>query len=632
MPPADNDSLAGFLRQRAAIARARGSSREAQILERSAKSLECFPVVVGDLRSARQVPGVGATALRHLRDLSAEFAASEEVTRSAAPPTACSGASNTFQQPQKALHDALQPCTRSSSSTSDTVHGKNSYSDAQRAEHSAKKHTQSVDLNTPSAATDKSLRRYCPRVGTAAAALLLGLWDLDGGPATKSEIVNAAQRYTMVPLVRLHRGWRNYHRREAEDHASTAPFTWYDGWSSMNSALIRRGLVVVSQSTRPRSYMLTETGATVATSLIQRRPAVDDDTQTSVDDPATSRVDGAGAVPPLVTLRGTAEQRVPGRDPLRAATGVRERVPAQYPACGTGHAHCPAEVPSRLRVHLVLDSREKPEFQALLRQLGIVFWVRSLPAGDALWVASKDASMEQTTTATPGTTPPEQAHVCQVLVERKPLPDLVASIRDQRYRLQKARMRTSGFRRLVYLIEGTARAESAGATAEHERLWRTIEKAALHTKVRDGFHIVRVPNAVVTAHWYQQMTRHLQQRLDAGDASVLVRASACPDAPVAPLTLDQWRYTMQQREQVVSLQAMLCRQLQALPGIRERIAQEVLRCTGATCAHELYDWFKLHARHQDGPAKLVQASRSDGNRGSRPVPATVAALLWQLFT
>jgi ERCC4-type nuclease len=289
-----------------------------------------------------------------------------------------------------------------------------------------------------------------------------------------------------------------------------------------------------------------------------------------------------------------------------------------------------SEAQETLQVCLVIDYREKPEFQTLLRQLGIAFWVRVLPTGDALWVAraptSSPSAAEDPSTAALSD---EHAYLLNVLVERKPIPDLIASIRDQRYRIQKARMRQSGLERLVYLIEGDTQPRRGESASDRIRLEQTILSAQLHTKMRDGFHIVRVANAVVTAQWYQQMTLQFQQRLRMGDRSMLV---PCLNHTTTWLPLGVWRRDLQRQEQLLPLRAILCRQLQALPGIRERTALTILQCTGAGSAHELYEWFQEHASEAENVTKLSEESKYLRGNGLRSVPENVSALLWQLFT
>ncbi|NXV57062.1 MUS81 endonuclease, partial [Molothrus ater] len=81
---------------------------------------------------------------------------------------------------------------------------------------------------------------------------------------------------------------------------------------------------------------------------------------------------------------------------------------------------------------------------ALLRSRGVPVLLRRLHVGDFLWVArEKDPPT--------GHAPRELA--LDVVVERKSAADLGNSIRDGRYREQKFRLRRSGLRCPLYLLE-----------------------------------------------------------------------------------------------------------------------------------------------------------------------------------
>jgi ERCC4-type nuclease len=95
-------------------------------------------------------------------------------------------------------------------------------------------------------------------------------------------------------------------------------------------------------------------------------------------------------------------------------------------------------VPGTFDIRLVVDSREAHVI-AGLRERGIEVDVRKLELGDMLWVAQRKDSDDEL--------------VLDCIVERKRMDDLVDSIKDDRFREQKARLSRSGISRVIYIFE-----------------------------------------------------------------------------------------------------------------------------------------------------------------------------------
>ncbi|NWI43443.1 MUS81 endonuclease, partial [Picathartes gymnocephalus] len=108
---------------------------------------------------------------------------------------------------------------------------------------------------------------------------------------------------------------------------------------------------------------------------------------------------------------------------------------------------------------------------ALLRSLGVPVLLRRLHVGDFLWVArEKDPPT--------GHAPRELA--LDVVVERKSAADLGNSLRDGRYREQKFRLRHSGLRCPIYLLEEPGEGEPLPLPLP------TLRQAAANTQVPPG--------------------------------------------------------------------------------------------------------------------------------------------------
>ncbi|CAM9433853.1 unnamed protein product [Pylaiella littoralis] len=92
---------------------------------------------------------------------------------------------------------------------------------------------------------------------------------------------------------------------------------------------------------------------------------------------------------------------------------------------------------------LLVDNRETAfmSMQSTLLQKGIPCETRQLPLGDMLWIARRKDD-------------PTSEVLLGYIVERKTVSDLASSIIDGRYDEQKRRLKLSGLRRPIYLVEG----------------------------------------------------------------------------------------------------------------------------------------------------------------------------------
>ncbi|XP_073360887.1 crossover junction endonuclease MUS81 [Aegilops tauschii subsp. strangulata] len=98
-------------------------------------------------------------------------------------------------------------------------------------------------------------------------------------------------------------------------------------------------------------------------------------------------------------------------------------------------------------VVLILDDRDtfgprsrRKVVDNIRSQFNIPVEVKHLPVGDALWIARhKELDTD---------------YVLDFIVERKNVEDLLGSIKDNRYKDQKLRLKKCGLRKLIYLVEG----------------------------------------------------------------------------------------------------------------------------------------------------------------------------------
>lgn len=158
--------------------------------------------------------------------------------------------------------------------------------------------------------------------------------------------------------------------------------------------------------------------------------------------------------------------------------------------------------PGTFTVQLVLDNREvrakndREYIQDELVKSGISPLVRPLELGDFFWVAKcKD----------PGTLVRHGEEGDEValdwIVERKRLDDLVGSIKDGRFHEQKFRLRKSGVKNVLYVIE-----EFSMSSERVLQFHETIESSIASTQVVDGYFVKKTLKLDDTIRYLARMT------------------------------------------------------------------------------------------------------------------------------
>ena len=162
--------------------------------------------------------------------------------------------------------------------------------------------------------------------------------------------------------------------------------------------------------------------------------------------------------------------------------------------------------PGTFTVHLVLDNREvrtKEDRDYIAEELikkGTKPLVRPLELGDFFWVAKCHDSDLLSRYGEEG------SEIClDWIVERKRLDDLVGSITDGRFQEQKFRLRRSGVKNVIYLIEEFS-LSSEKSTKFHE----AIQTAIASTQVVNGYFVKRTEKLDETIRYLARMTKMLK--------------------------------------------------------------------------------------------------------------------------
>ena len=162
--------------------------------------------------------------------------------------------------------------------------------------------------------------------------------------------------------------------------------------------------------------------------------------------------------------------------------------------------------PGTFTVHLVLDNREvrsKDDRDYIADELakkGTKPLVRPLELGDFFWVAKcHDPDLLSRYGE-------EGSEIClDWIVERKRLDDLVGSITDGRFQEQKFRLRKSGVKNVIYLIE-----EFSLSTEKSTKFHEAIQSAIASTQVVNGYFVKRTMKLDETIRYLARMTRMLK--------------------------------------------------------------------------------------------------------------------------
>ncbi|CAI4216834.1 unnamed protein product [Parascedosporium putredinis] len=195
---------------------------------------------------------------------------------------------------------------------------------------------------------------------------------------------------------------------------------------------------------------------------------------------------------------------------------------ADFSTTGDGDGGLPSFRPIRLEpgsftVELVLDVREiratkdRDYLQEELMKQGVRPIMRSLDLGDAQWVARCNDPSLLTRLGAEG-----EEVVLDWIVERKRLDDLVASIKDGRFHEQKFRLRKSGVKHVIYIVE-----EISMDAAVYQRVEDAVTTAMAQIQVVNGYFLKRTQTMDQTIRYLSRMTHLLRSQYQARHIKVI---------------------------------------------------------------------------------------------------------------
>ncbi|KXJ95834.1 hypothetical protein Micbo1qcDRAFT_217543 [Microdochium bolleyi] len=343
----------------------------------------------------------------------------------------------------------------------------------------------------------RKAKPYVPSLRSGPYALILGLSTIDEeAPVglSKDQLIQEAHSHC--------------------DSSFTAPKdanSYYTAWSSMKTLLDKD---LVSEKGRPtRRYMLTDEGWEVARRI--KQTTMPKAGQSFTNHPAPQEAinltgdnhedddDELDARAPTYT---TADDSLPEQSYLNiVATGSSSSKDSALPTFSPIRL-----APGTFTVELVLDVREiraktdRDYMRDALSQKGVNPIMRSLELGDALWVAKcKDPNF----LARAGAEGDEV--VLDWIVERKRLDDLIGSIKDGRFHEQKFRLKKSGVKNVIYIVE-EMRMDAEGLNKYEEM----VRSAIASTQVVNGYFLKKTQAMDDSVRYLARMTMLLKKQYE----------------------------------------------------------------------------------------------------------------------
>ncbi|KAL4794600.1 ERCC4 domain-containing protein [Aspergillus venezuelensis] len=317
-------------------------------------------------------------------------------------------------------------------------------------------------------------KTYAPALRSGPYALILALGSLDENSTqsmTKAQLIELAQPYCDTSFT-----------------APSDPTKFFTAWNSMKTLLTKE--LVYTQGHPLKKYALTEEGWEVAKAM-----------KKTAQKPNQSTLSLDGQVVPADQPSGAQRENDASNEdvddqPTQAIFDENEDT-----------TPIPISIsPDSFTVQLVLDTREvrtskdRDYISNELIRKGITPEVRALEVGDTMWVAKFH---DPTFLRQYGEEGDEV--MLDWIVERKRLDDLIGSIKDGRFHEQKFRLRRSGIKNVIYLIEEFAVTHESNVAAA-QKYHDMVSSAIAQTQVVNGYFVKRTKNLDDTIRYLARMT------------------------------------------------------------------------------------------------------------------------------
>ncbi|KXS10082.1 hypothetical protein M427DRAFT_63018 [Gonapodya prolifera JEL478] len=231
----------------------------------------------------------------------------------------------------------------------------------------------------------------------------------------------------------------------------------------------------------------------------------------SMSSTTTVRASSSGGV-------GSGRTTIPSADRVLQPAPYRPAV--QTPRTWTGPAH--VILAGTYDVYCVVDLREirskghgaadRQYLQDGLARVGVKVETKVLHVGDVMWVAKKKGMMTGDDT---------DDVVLDYIVERKTVDDLIASIKDGRFKEQKFRLSNCGLSHVTYLLEGQISYANRLVATDEGKWMRSTFTAMVETIVSHGFFIKNTYSIEETVKHLAMMSRMIEEKYRGKDLYVM---------------------------------------------------------------------------------------------------------------
>ncbi|OGE50744.1 hypothetical protein PENARI_c016G11586 [Penicillium arizonense] len=343
---------------------------------------------------------------------------------------------------------------------------------------------------------------YVPALRSGPYAILLGLGTQDENASqgmTKAQLIEVAQPYC-----------------DSSFTAPPDPTKFYTAWNSMKS-LIQKDLVY--EHGRPlRKYLLSEEGWEVVKRLQKTFPGAQNSISFAGDSQATATSQSqSGPITIGTEMPEDDDGLIDAQEDL-TEQDIANIEPVFLP-------------PKSFTIQLVLDTREvrtpadRDYISGELQKQGITPQVRALEVGDAIWVAKCNDPNDLTRHGEEG-----DEVMLDWIIERKRLDDLIGSIKDGRFHEQKFRLRRSGIKNVIYLIEEFAVTHPDSTSGSGAQYQEMVASAIASTQVLNEYFIKKTKHLDESIRYLARMTLFLRKMYGVQDPPSTQAGQAESDA------------------------------------------------------------------------------------------------------
>ncbi|CAL7940361.1 unnamed protein product [Xylocopa violacea] len=272
---------------------------------------------------------------------------------------------------------------------------------------------------------------------------------------------------------------------------------------------------------------------------------------------------------------------------------------------------------NKFEIILLVDTQEtcggkmKPQHDATimeLTQLDVLFEIRHLKVGDFAWIARCKSTNNEL--------------ILPYIVERKRIDDLSASITDGRFHEQKFRLKQSGIRNLMYIIE------------EHEKGKRltiphsSLMQASINTLIQDGFSVKYTKSHKDSMFYLSSLTRILIKLFKEKDL-IGCKKDSITQIDISNNTCNLMQFDefnkAASKQKVFKVSEMFVRHLLQLKGMSVEKASAIVE--RYPTPRVLIEGFQ----NSDGNGELLLANINFGDK-KRLIGPTISKTIYQLYT